>query len=310
MADIYTLGEPLIVFLTDDQDDVRTAKKYSISVAGAEANVAVAATRLGLDVVFQTRVGVDQLGDVVLTQLTNEGVAVAHVTRNDAFTGALVRNRGISSPTNVTYLRKGSAASTMVPSDIDEATLASSKWLHVTGITAAISESAKSTLLKAIEIAKSNQVKISLDLNIRKKLWSDENARDTLAKIANEIDLIIGGVKEFELVFGSVDPEVNLQSAMSKGVTLAIMTNGEGEMRICDHGNRFNFTPIFRTTIDPVGSGDAFAAGLLSGLIANLPLLDAIKQGSECGALTASQLGDWPGLPYGIKGIMTSKGGN
>jgi len=310
MADIYTLGEPLIVFLADDQDDVRTAKKYSISVAGAEANVAVAATRLGLDVVFQTRVGVDQLGDVVLTQLTNEGVAVAHVTRNDAFTGALVRNRGISSPTNVTYLRKGSAASTMVPSDIDEATLASSKWLHVTGITAAISESAKSTLLKAIEIAKSNQVKISLDLNIRKKLWSDENARDTLAKIANEIDLIIGGVKEFELVFGSVDPEVNLQSAMSKGVTLAIMTNGEGEMRICDHGNRFNFTPFFRTTMDPVGSGDAFAAGLLSGLIANLPLLDAIKQGSECGALTASQLGDWPGLPYGTKGIMTTKGGN
>ena len=310
MADIYTLGEPLIVFLADDQDDVRTAKKYSISVAGAEANVAVAATRLGLDVVFQTRVGVDQLGDVVLTQLTNEGVAVAHVTRNDAFTGALVRNRGISSPTNVTYLRKGSAASTMVPSDIDEATLASSKWLHVTGITAAISESAKSTLLKAIEIAKSNQVKISLDLNIRKKLWSDENARDTLTKIANEIDLIIGGVKEFELVFGSVDPEVNLQSAMSKGVTLAIMTNGEGEMRICDHGNRFNFTPFFRTTMDPVGSGDAFAAGLLSGLIANLPLLDAIKQGSECGALTASQLGDWPGLPYGTKGIMTTKGGN
>jgi 2-dehydro-3-deoxygluconokinase len=310
MADIYTLGEPLIVFLADDQDDVRTAKKYSISVAGAEANVAVAATRLGLDVVFQTRVGVDQLGDVVLTQLTNEGVAVAHVTRNDAFTGALVRNRGISSPTNVTYLRKGSAASTMVPSDIDEATLASSKWLHVTGITAAISESAKSTLLKAIEIAKSNQVKISLDLNIRKKLWSDENARDTLAKIANEIDLIIGGVKEFELVFGSVDPELNLQSAMSKGVTLAIMTNGEGEMRICDHGNRFNFTPFFRTTMDPVGSGDAFAAGLLSGLIANLPLLDAIKQGSECGALTASQLGDWPGLPYGTKGIMTTKGGN
>jgi 2-dehydro-3-deoxygluconokinase len=310
MADIYTLGEPLIVFLADDQDDVRTAKKYSISVAGAEVNVAVAATRLGLDVVFQTRVGVDQLGDVVLTQLTNEGVAVAHVTRNDAFTGALVRNRGISSPTNVTYLRKGSAASTMVPSDIDEATLASSKWLHVTGITAAISESAKSTLLKAIEIAKSNQVKISLDLNIRKKLWSDENARDTLAKIANEIDLIIGGVKEFELVFGSVDPELNLQSAMSKGVTLAIMTNGEGEMRICDHGNRFNFTPFFRTTMDPVGSGDAFAAGLLSGLIANLPLLDAIKQGSECGALTASQLGDWPGLPYGTKGIMTTKGGN
>jgi len=310
MADIYTLGEPLIVFLADDQDDVRTAKKYSISVAGAEANVAVAATRLGLDVVFQTRVGVDQLGDVVLTQLTNEGVAVAHVTRNDAFTGALVRNRGISSPTNVTYLRKGSAASTMVPSDIDEATLASSKWLHVTGITAAISESAKSTLLKAIEIAKSNQVKISLDLNIRKKLWSDENARDTLTKIANEIDLIIGGVKEFELVFGSVDPELNLQSAMSKGVTLAIMTNGEGEMRICDHGNRFNFTPFFRTTMDPVGSGDAFAAGLLSGLIANLPLLDAIKQGSECGALTASQLGDWPGLPYGTKGIMTTKGGN
>jgi 2-dehydro-3-deoxygluconokinase len=304
--DLFTFGETLALFMTVDTDSVITAKNYSMTAAGTEANVAVAAHQLGLDVYFQTKLGPDELGDAVQNGFTEIGLKTDHFIRCENYTGALVRNHGGSQPFVNSYLRRSSAGSTFSPADIDDEVLANSKWLHVTGISVSISETSKAAVIHAIEIARKNKVGISFDLNYRKKLWSEEAASSALNAIIKDLDVVSGGVDEFEIIFGSKDPEVNLTTAAALGVKTVIMTAGPEEMRILHEGRRFNYAPHKVKIIDPVGSGDAFISGTISGLIGGLSIEGAVAQGSKCGAAVAATRGDLALMITGEKGVLMS----
>ena len=307
MSDLYTLGEVMALFLAIDTDDVATAEKFELSVAGAEANVAVAVTRLGLSASLISRVGTDQLGKNILSSLKSEGVHVDGVKTVDSYTPALVRNRGQENPIDVTYLRRSSAGSTISVEDIEEQEIASSRWLHVTGISVAISESSASAVSKAMELARNNEIPISFDINLRRKLWSESDASKALRSLIHDVELVVGGVDEYAVVWGSTDPEENLRLASAAGAKTAIMTAGDQKMRIIHDGERFDVTPEVVETVDPVGSGDAFVGGTIAGILGGLQIREAILQGSKCGALVASQLGDWTGLPYGTLGVSSQR---
>ena len=304
MSDLYTLGEIMGLFLATDTDDVTTAKNFELFVAGAEAHVAVAVTRLGLSASLVTRLGTDHLGKNILAGLKKEGIQIDGVKTVDSYTPALVRNRGRENPIDVTYLRKSSAGSTMSVDDIDEQAIASSRWVHVTGISVAISESSAGAVAKAMELARKNNIPISFDINLRRKLWSEADASKALRSLIHDVELVVGGVDEYAVVWGSSDPEENLRLASASGVRTAIMTAGDQMMRILHDGERFDLMPDVVETVDPVGSGDAFVGGTIAGILGGLILRDAISQGSKCGALVASQLGDWTGLPHGTSGVM------
>jgi len=305
MSDLYTLGEMMGLFLAIDTDDVATARKFELSAAGAEANVAVAVTRLGLSASLVSRLGKDHLGENILAGLKNEGIQVGGIKRVDSYTPALVRNRGQDNPIDVTYLRKSSAGSTISIEDIDEKIIASSRWVHVTGISVAISESSAGAVAKAMELARKNSIPISFDINLRRKLWSEAEASKALRLLIHDVELLVGGVDEFAVVWGSSDPEENLRLASAAGVRTAIMTAGDQMMRVLHDGERFDLMPDIVPTVDPVGSGDAFVGGTIAGILGGLSLRDAIAQGSKCGALVASTLGDWTGLPKGASGVMS-----
>ena len=304
--DLFTFGETLALFMTTDTDSVVTATSYSMTAAGTEANVAVAAHQLGLNVYFQTKLGPDQLGEAVSSKFAEVGLATEHFIRCDNYTGALVRNHGGTQPFVNTYLRRCSAGSTFSIADIDEQVLANSKWLHVTGISVAISESSKDAVIHAIDIARKNKVGISFDLNYRKKLWDEDVASRTLKAIIKDLNVVSGGVDEYEIIFGSKDPEENLAMVASLGVKTVIMTSGPDEMRILHDGKRFNFSPQKVKLVDPVGSGDAFISGTISGLIGGVSIEDAIAQGSKCGAAVAATRGDWALMISGKSGVLTS----
>mgnify|MGYP000411461743 CR=1 FL=1 len=304
MNDLFTFGEAMALFMSTDTDSVKTARSYNMSAAGAEGNVAVAAHRLGLEVYYLTKLGKDFLGDNVISQFQAEGLTTSHFLRSDNYTGTLVRNRGQEEPLDVTYLRKCAAASTFTPEDIDEAELKNSRWLHVSGITVALSDSARDTVAHALDLGRKNGLRISLDLNIRRKLWSEEKAATTLRELAHDIELLTGGVDEYELVFGTKDPEENFRIAAAKRIKTLIMTAGPGLMRIMHEGKRFDFQPEVVKIVDPVGSGDAFISGTICGLLGGLELVDAIKQGSKCGAIVASTMGDWAGMVSGSNGLL------
>jgi 2-dehydro-3-deoxygluconokinase len=296
-TDLFTFGESLSVFISSDTDSVMSAAKFERVTAGAEVNVAVALSRLGLKAQYFSRFGNDQLGSVMLADIEAEGVDVSLAKRVDSFTGAMVRNPGKTAPVEISYLRKGSAASTIEPSDILDSYISSTRWLHATGITCAISESGAKTVKHSLEKAAQLKIKSSFDLNIRRKLWSEEQARKVLEPLARDVELLIGGEDEYQVVFG--EAEVN-----KRGCKLAVMTKGDQKMRFSIDGNYEEITPPKVVAVDPVGSGDAFTGGVIAGLLSGMSTKGALEQGSICGALVASMFGDWTGIPSGVAGVI------
>lgn len=281
-----------------------SATKFERVTAGAEVNVAVALARLGLKAQYFSRFGNDQLGSVMLADIEAEGVDVSLAKRVDSFTGAMVRNPGKTAPVEISYLRKGSAASTIEPSDILDSYISSTRWLHATGITCAISESGAKTVKHALEKAAQLKVKSSFDLNIRRKLWSEDAARKVLEPLARDVELLIGGEDEYQVVFGQVDPKQILAEVNKRGCKIAVMTKGDQKMRFSIDGNYEEITPPKVVAVDPVGSGDAFTGGVIAGLLSGMSAKRALEQGSICGALVASMFGDWTGIPTGVAGVI------
>ena len=302
MTDLYTFGEVMALFLTQDTDNVVDAKVFRRGSAGAEGNVAVAVSRLGLKAHFFTRFGTDELGTAVLNDFIGEGVDVSDVKRVPEFTGTIIRNPGTSRAVEITYLRKGSAASTITPADIDIELIRASRWVHTTGITCAISASAAESVKFALEKSREFGIASSFDLNIRRKLWSEEQARVVLEPLAHDLDLLIGGEDEYVAIFGESDPRKAIALAHSRGCKIVVMTKGDQPIRYSINGEYGEVAPPKVKAVDPVGSGDAFTGGAISGLLAGLSPLDAIIQGSISGARVASQFGDWAGLPVGVNG--------
>jgi 2-dehydro-3-deoxygluconokinase len=303
-TDLFTFGESLSVFISIDTDSVMSAAKFERVTAGAEVNVAVALSRLGLKAQYFSRFGNDQLGSVMLADIEAEGVDVSLAKRVDSFTGAMVRNPGKSAPVEISYLRKGSAASTIEPSDILDSYISSTRWLHATGITCAISESGAKTVKHALEKAAQLKIKSSFDLNIRRKLWSEDAARKVLEHLARDVELLIGGEDEYQVVFGQVEPKQILAEVNKRGCKIAVMTKGDQKMRFSIDGNYEEITPPKVVAVDPVGSGDAFTGGVIAGLLSGMSTTQALEQGSICGALVASMFGDWTGIPSGVAGVI------
>ena len=303
MPDLYTFGEAMALFLASDTDSVLTARTYTRSTAGAEGNVAVGVCRLGLSAHFFTLMGNDQLGSAVLADFAAEGVDVSGVKRVASFSSAMIRNPGTTAPVEASYLRKGAAASLMTPEDLDRNLIGQSRWLHATGITCAISTSAAEAVAAGLDIARSANIKKSFDLNIRRKLWSEEEARVVLEPIARDVDLLIGGEDEYCAVFGTSDPQEAIRIAASRANKIVIMTHGPEELTYAIDGHVVVVNPPQVKSVDPVGSGDAFTSGVISGLLGGLTVADAIAQGTISGARVASQFGDWAGLPRGKGGI-------
>jgi len=231
-------------------------------------------------------------------------VDVSLAKRVDSFTGAMVRNPGKTAPVEISYLRKGSAASTIEPGDILDSYISSTRWLHATGITCAISESGAKTVKHALEKAAQLKVKSSFDLNIRRKLWSEDAARKVLEPLARDVELLIGGEDEYQVVFGQVDPKQILAEVNKRGCKIAVMTKGDQKMRFSIDGNYEEITPPKVLAVDPVGSGDAFTGGVIAGLLSGMSTKQALEQGSICGALVASMFGDWAGIPTGVAGVI------
>ena len=302
MFDLFTFGEAMALFLSQDTDDVVSAKVFARSTAGAEANVAVALTRLGLKVYFYTHLGEDQLGTALINDFNHEGVDVSGVKRVAEFTGSMARNPGTSRPVEATYLRKGSAASTIASSDMNVDVISQSRWVHTTGITCAISQSAAQAVKFALETAREKKIPCSLDLNIRRKLWSEEEARGVLEPLAHDVDLLIGGEDEYQLIFGQLDPRKSIEIAHHRGCAVVVMTKGDQPIRYSINGEYGEIVPPKVHAIDPVGSGDAFTGGVIAGLLSGLRPVEAIIQGSISGARVASFFGDWAGLPTGAHG--------
>lgn len=290
----------MAMFSPDTMGKMRYASQYSRKFAGAETNVAIGLQRLGFQTGWISRVGDDEFGKGLIHFVRGEGVDVSQVQADSrAPTGLYFKEIRHEQDVYVYYYRAGSAASKMTAADIQEAYIAQAKYLHITGITPALSESCFQAVLQAVQFAKKHHVLVVFDPNIREKLWnSKEQARERLLQVAEQADIILPGVSEARYLLGDASLEQYAQHFLEKGSRMVIVKEGSKGAHFFTkdvHG----FVPSYpvERVVDPIGAGDGFATGVISGLLEELTLEDAVKRGNGIGAIVTTVNGDVEGLP-------------
>ena len=296
--EVVTLGEPLAAFLAVEPVALADVGTYRLYVAGAESNLAIGLARLGHAVAFVGRVGDDGLGTAILRRLRGEGVDVAGLgVEPGTQTGIMIRERRAFGPSEVTYRRLDSAGSRLAPDDLARSGgLRGARWVHLTGITPALSGSARAAVDSAIDEARRAGATVSFDVNLRRRLWSADVAAPVLAAIARRADVVFGSPDELELVAGGPDAPARL---LDDGVSLVVTKSGPDGASSLDAAGKAIVAPAFplRAVIDPVGAGDAFCAGFIAARLEGHEIEQAIDWGAACGAAVAAVEGDVDGLP-------------
>ncbi|WP_017727100.1 sugar kinase [Halalkalibacterium ligniniphilum] len=299
MVDVITMGETMALFTPDSTGLMRYAHTFTRKFGGAESNVAIGLARLGHRSGWITRVGDDELGKAMLSFVRGEGVDVrfARIDR-EAPTGIYFKELRREGDVRIQYYRKDSAASRLSPADIDEAYVSQARFVHISGITPALSESCHEAVFKLIEVAKKHQIPIVFDPNLRKKLWSETKAREVLLAIAAQADIVLPGVEEGAFLFNERDPDKLGKRFIELGAKLVVIKVGAEGAYYVDE-NECVHVPGYRVerVIDPVGAGDGFASGFMSGLLDNLSIEAAVQRGNAVGAMVTMVNGDVEGLP-------------
>lgn len=304
-ADVVTIGESMVLMQPMSEGSLAYAPLFTRSIAGAESNVAIGLSRLGFKVRWISRLGADPFGDVILSTLAGEGVDVSLAARDSAYPTAIYFKefKGYGDP-NVYYYRRGSAMSRLTPRDVDDSWLDNAKHLHVTGITPALGDETGGAIRLVMEQARERGMSISFDPNLRRKLWSEELARETLLSLIPLCDIFMPGLEEAEFLIGERTEEEYGAHFLGMGASAVILKLGErGSIGFAGNGSvKADPYPVSRI-VDTVGAGDAFAAGFLSGFLEfgelgqGDGLRKALERANFMGSLATQYKGDWEGLP-------------
>ncbi|AFH59618.1 2-dehydro-3-deoxygluconokinase [Paenibacillus mucilaginosus K02] len=295
--EIITFGETMALIMPEGSKGIEYSSSFQGLFGGAESNVAIGVSRLGHRAGWFSRLGKDPFGRMILKKIRGEGVDVSRTElTTEAPTGLMLREV-VSGKTSVYYYRKGSAASLLRPEHLDEDYIAQAKYLHVTGITAALSESCRATLREAIRLAKKHGVKICFDPNLRLKLWSIEEARGVLLELAQEADYFLPGLDELKLLYQTESFD-EIVAKLSELKAISIVKGGEDETYVVENGE-VSAVPYFKAerVVDTVGAGDGFCAGFFVGLLKGYTHVEAVRLGNLIGCMVVQMEGDWEGIP-------------
>ncbi len=297
--DVITFGESMVLFSPGEKGPLRHIHQFSKSIAGAESNVAIALARLGNHVGWFSKLGQDEFGSYIEFMIRGEGIDVSRIRRDKEHqTGLLFKELFEHVNPNVYYYRKDSAASYLNPDDLDHEYLKKTKILHITGITPAISKSARETVFKAIDIVKEAGGLISFDPNIRLKLWSENEAREVLLQLCEKADILFPGIDEGEILLGLTEPEDIIQKFHDMGVTTIALKLGKRGCMV-SKGDELSYVKGYTVEKieDSVGAGDGFAAGFLSSYLKGLSIKECGDYANGVGAMATLVRGDSEGFP-------------
>lgn len=308
MTGVLTFGETML--LLDGQGPVADLDAMRVDTGGAESNVAVGLARAGVPVTWIGRVGTDPAGDRVLGDVGGEGVEVIAVRDDDRATGIMIKDRLGNGRTRVSYHRRGSAASALSPADLPHGVVEHAALLHLTGITLALSDSARETVHAAVVRAGAAGVPVSFDVNHRPKLVDDRTARGHYRAVAERSTIVFAGDDEARLLL-DVEERPHDEEALAHG--LAALANGRAVVKLGSRGAvasidgvllRRSASPV--TVVDPVGAGDAFVAAWLAADLAGADAATALDRAADAGALACTVAGDWHRPDPAALGVSTA----
>ncbi|GAA2696107.1 sugar kinase [Actinoplanes palleronii] len=290
---LFTLGEAMGIFVADGIGPLDHAPGFTLAVGGAESNVAVGVARLGGSATWLGRLGPDSAGSLIAARLRSSGVRVLAVP-DASPTGLMIRYRRSAQFIHADYHRAGSAGSHLNPADLPLSELESAGILHITGITPALSDTARATVFAAVEAARAAGVPVSIDVNYRSKLWSRSDAAPILRDLVTRADVVFAGPDEAAILTDATDPVAGLAAL---GPTEVIIKDGARGCTALIDGTRLTADALPVTVIDPVGAGDAFVAGYLADRLTGAPPTTRLHTAITAGAFAVTVPGDCQGAP-------------
>lgn len=277
---------------------LRLGGPLSMTMGGAESNVAIGLSRLGHSVRWVGRLGADEVGAYLLRMLRAEGVLVdaVHVDPTRP-TGLMLVERRTADLSRVAYYRAGSAAAALSVPDLNGTFAAGTRILHFSGITPALSPSAATATRWAAETARELGVLVSFDVNFRAALWRRDEATAELTALARLAGVVFASEDELSLIAGGADEESAVAELLDLGVETVVLKRGAGGATGWNRAGQTSVPARTVTAVDSIGAGDAFTAGFLSALLDGEEMLGRLERGAVLGAFAVSAPGDWDALP-------------
>lgn len=304
MAEFLTIGEPMAVFASTDEDQsLADATNFKKFVAGAELNVAIGVQRLEHQSQYISAVGNDPLGEFIINAIQENGIDSSLIDLDSKFwTGFYLKQRVTKGDPSTFYFRKNSAAANFNQSILDKIDFNNLRIAHLSGIFAAISQTSLEALKHLNQLLLKNEIRVTFDPNLRPALW---DTQEEMVKITNEFakdaNIVLPGVNEGEILMGSRDPEkiADFYLNQSQITDTVIVKIGPAGAFIKYRNGNTSLVSGYKVdkVIDTVGAGDGFAVGLISGLLEDLSIEEAVKRGCAVGALAVMSPGDNDGYP-------------
>jgi 2-dehydro-3-deoxygluconokinase len=287
---------------------------------GGEANVAVSLAQFGCDSAYVTRLPANAVGDAALRSLRGEGVNVEHVRRGGSRLGIYFAETGASQrASTVIYDRAHSAIAELEPGSVPwHDVFEGARWFHFTGITPALSASAAACTREAVQAAKRAGTRVSVDLNYRRKLWSETEAQQTMRPLAAMADVVIASEEDLQCVLGIDVPHADVTSgslevtgyrcaaervARELGVqqvavtlreSLSASDNGWSAVLLDAASGTFHVSQQYSVRlVDRIGGGDSFAAGLIFGQVTGRGVEASLRFAVAASALKQTIPGDF-----------------
>jgi 2-dehydro-3-deoxygluconokinase len=278
---LLAIGETMAMVTPAVAVSAADADTFLLDAGGAESNVAAHVAALGHRAMWFSRLGADALGRRIVRQLTERGVDVARVEFDDAHpTGLYVKDPG----RGVLYYRRDSAASHLSEADAEAVSFDGVDLLHVSGITAAISESAAAFLSRVITRARDHGVPVSFDVNHRAPLWDAATAAPALLDLARRADIVLVGRDEAQHLWDT-DAPADVRALLPDVGELVVKDGDVGATAFAGADEVFEPALVVEV-VEAVGAGDAFAGGYLAGRLSGDAIAERLRAGHARAART------------------------
>ena len=320
MHKVITFGEIMLRLSPPGFERFLQTPQFVATFGGGEANVAVSLAQFGLDSYYVTRLPKHEIGEAAVRALRAEGVRTDYIVRGGDRIGIYYAETGASQrASTVIYDRARSAISEMAADDVDWAVVfGGARWFHVTGITPALGEKGTAATERALVAAKAAGVRVSVDLNYRKKLWTEKRAQEVMGPLMRHVDVVIANEEDLQSVLGVQVPDTDVTSgqlnlagfqqaaervtrdfgppmvaitlrestsASDNGWSAALWDAATGQMH---RSQRYDVR-----LVDRIGGGDSFAGGLIYGLVTGRSPLDSLRFAVAASALKQTIPGDF-----------------
>lgn len=291
---IVALGEPLIEFNQTQQG----TPSYHQGFGGDTSNFVIAAARQGGHSAYLTRIGDDEFGRMFMQLWQSEGVDTSGIV-TDAFAHTAVYFVTHTDEGHAfSYLRAGSAASRMMPGDLDAALIQNARFFHASAVSQAISATACDTVFTAIELARKAGVAVSYDPNLRLKLWPLRRAQAIVRATIPLSDYFLPSLDDARMLSGLTEAEAILDWCFDEGARTVLLKLGAEGVIVADKTARTRIEGFQVKAVDATGAGDCFAGAFVARLAAGDDAATAARYANAAAALTTTGYGAVAPIPH------------